>query len=492
MNSTSIQILLFAYLGCSALFSLMAFLLRRLRFTALLVLVISLLGIYVVLLVASQEAPGRNFVVELALKLSQLSRQEVTAFALGGAAALPVMLVFFAGGGSFLSSFSKRVVALASVAGVLLCGAGFIAKDLISPYLPNPGSASGSVGIGKLAADGFVIEDYSNTEIIPVRVAVSNDGRVFVSGHSGIAAQEGVVAELVDDGAGNISERLVARMLNRSYGMTVHDNEIYVSRSGQHTLWKNGKADQKSTGAITRLRDTDGDGVMDWYHDVVGELPGAKGPDYLHQNNDLAFDDDGSLYITTANHSDGHPATDPIEGAILKLSGPDYSELEVFATGLRNPFGLTFDGSGVLYATDNDAQSGRLGGNLGDKIIEVQEGGFYGHPYAHDSAEGVNRPLLRSSFALGGLAYAPEGSLSSPWDDALYVVIYGEGRIARVDITVSDDGTKSAELQLLATVPGAVDIDITNTGEMYIGVYPDKVVKITQVKDLTLTIGNEQ
>jgi len=492
MNSSNLQILLFAYLACSALFALMAILLKRMRLTAFLLISLSFVGMFVVLLVASQEAPGRNFVVDMASKLAQLSRQEVTAFALGGAAALPVMLAFFAVGGSRLSLFSRRMVAILAVSGVLVCGAGFIAKDLISPYLPNPGSSSGSVGIGQLSANGFVIEDYSDTEIIPVRVAVSNDGRVFVSGHAGIAAQDGVVAELIDDGSGDIKERVVARMLNRPYGLTVRDDDIYVSRSGQHTLWKNGKVDQKSTGAITQLRDLDNDGVMDWYHDVVGELPGAKGPDYLHQNNDLAFGEDGALYITTANHSDGYPATDPIEGAILRFSGDDYEEMEIFATGLRNPFGLTFDGDGVLYATDNDAQAGRLGGNLGDKIIEVKQGAFYGHPYAHDTEEGVTRPLLRSSFALGGLAYAPVGSFSAPWDDALYVVIYGEGRIARVDIETSADGTKTAELKLLATVPGAVDIDITKSGEMYIGVYPDKIVKISEVQKLKVSSGSSE
>ncbi len=492
MDNTSLQILLFAYLGCSSVIALMGFVLNRQRMIALAIVIISLIGLYVVIAVAAFESPGTNFIVVLSGKILELSRQHTIAFALGTAAALPVALVFFGRTGSRLSTISRKLIAVCSVTGVLLCGAGFIAKDLISPYLPNPGSSSGSVGLGKLSADGFVIENYSDTDVIPVRVATSEDGRVFVSGHFGIAAQEGVVAELLEDEEGNVSERIVARMLNRPYGLTVEGNDIFVSRSGQHTVWTNGKVDQKSTGAITKLRDIDGDGVMDWFHDVVKELPGAKGPDYLHQNNDLAFGKDGSLYITTANHSDGHPASDPIEGAVLRFSGDNFSEMEIFATGLRNPFGLVFDDNGVLYATDNDAQAGLLGGNLGDKIIVVEKGAFYGHPFAHDDAEGVSKPLLRSGFALGGLAYAPKGSLSAPWDESLYVVIYGEGRIARVDIKTRPDGDKEAELVLLATVPGAVDIDINNNGDMYVGVYPDKIVKITELNKPALASGSSQ
>jgi len=72
------------------------------------------------------------------------------------------------------------------------------------------------------------------------------------------------------------------------------------------------------------------------------------------------------------------------------------------------------------------------------------------------------------------------------------VVIYGEGRIARVDIKTTPDGSKEAELVLLATVPGAVDIDINKNGDMYVGVYPDKVVKITERDKPALASGYSQ
>ena len=42
-----------------------------------------------------------------------------------------------------------------------------------------------------------------------------------------------------------------------------------------------------------------------------------------------------------------------MEATILRMN-PDGSDLEVFATGLRNPYDLAFSPTGDLFATDNN------------------------------------------------------------------------------------------------------------------------------------------
>ena len=438
---------------------------------ALLLFLLSLLGVGLSTWIGGL-LDERGFVQATVQALLGFSRQEVTAAMLGLCCALPVSALFWS---SDVSSWKTlaRLFTIVGLVGTVSMGALISARDLISPYLPNPDSEFSSGGINALIPKDFTIENYLDTNIIPVRIAVSPSGKVYVSGHRGIAAQEGAIVELVESDDGTIRESLTARMLNRPYGLIATDDALYVSRSGQYAKWTNGIAEQISTGAVTRLQDLDGDGDMDFYHDVVPGLPGAKGPDYLHQNNGLALGADGALYITTANHTDGHPTDDPFAGAILKASGPDFKQVEVFASGLRNPFGLVFDSKNRLIATDNDSQTGALA-NLGDKLLEVNEGDFFGHPYSEDNVPGVTKPLLRSTFSLGGLTLAYSSNLPAPYKDSVFVVIFGEGRVMRMERSEQGD----ADLVPFALVPGATDIAAAPNGDFYVSVYPDKVVRL--------------
>ncbi len=65
----------------------------------------------------------------------------------------------------------------------------------------------------------------------------------------------------------------------------------------------------------------------------------------------------------------------PDEAAILRIQ-PHTGEIKVFAKGLRNPYDLSFDANGQLYATDNGLLTGP-----GDRIVAVQAGAHYGWPY---------------------------------------------------------------------------------------------------------------
>jgi glucose/arabinose dehydrogenase len=74
-------------------------------------------------------------------------------------------------------------------------------------------------------------------------------------------------------------------------------------------------------------------------------------------------------------------------GTILRV-GLDGSDLQVFAWGLRNPFGLAFGPDGRLFASDNgfDERGSRPIANAPDCLWHVRQDAWYGWP---DFAAGI-------------------------------------------------------------------------------------------------------
>lgn len=81
-------------------------------------------------------------------------------------------------------------------------------------------------------------------------------------------------------------------------------------------------------------------------------------------------------------------------GTILSMN-LDGSELEVYAWGLRNPFGVVWGPDGELYVTDNayDERGSRPIANARDNIYKIQEDAWYGFP---DFSSGI--PVTDSQF----------------------------------------------------------------------------------------------
>ena len=113
---------------------------------------------------------------------------------------------------------------------------------------------------------------------------------------------------------------------------------------------------------LWKLRDNDGDGRADrreLLHQGYGVHVGFLGHD-LHG---LRFGPDGKIYFSIGDRGfnvttlDNRKLSVPDTGSVLRCN-PDGTELEVFATGLRNPQELAFDEFGNLFTGDNNSDSG--------------------------------------------------------------------------------------------------------------------------------------
>ncbi|MBD0352550.1 MAG: PQQ-dependent sugar dehydrogenase, partial [Flavisolibacter sp.] len=83
-------------------------------------------------------------------------------------------------------------------------------------------------------------------------------------------------------------------------------------------------------------------------------------------------------------------------GTILRMN-TDGSGLEVYAWGLRNPFGVLWGPDGQLYATDNayDERGSRPVAHAKDNIWQIKQNGWYGFP-DYSSGIPVTDPQFRS------------------------------------------------------------------------------------------------
>jgi glucose/arabinose dehydrogenase len=88
-----------------------------------------------------------------------------------------------------------------------------------------------------------------------------------------------------------------------------------------------------------------------------------------------------SAFGTTTEPNQSIKGALPCHGAIFRVpvSGGD---LELYAWGLRNPFGLAFGTNGKLYVTENsyDTRGSRPGYGTGDVLWTINKGSWYGWP----------------------------------------------------------------------------------------------------------------
>jgi glucose/arabinose dehydrogenase len=214
--------------------------------------------------------------------------------------------------------------------------------------------------------------------------------------------------------------------LNAPFGVAVVGNALYVA----------------NTDAIIRYPFTPGQTRITAPAVKVVDLP--AGPINHHWTKSLTASPDGSrLFVSVGSNSNAMergPEAEKDRAAIFEVD-PQTGLFKVFASGLRNPNGLTFyPGSNTLWAVINERDE--LGPNLvPDYMTSVRPGAFYGWPYSYygqhvDARVRPQRPdlvarAIAPDYALGshvaalGLAFYTGASFPAAFRGGAFVGEHG-------------------------------------------------------------------
>ena len=146
------------------------------------------------------------------------------------------------------------------------------------------------------------------------------------------------------------------------FGMAFHDGYLYVGNTGSIVRYKYTTGDLKAQGAPEKLLD----------------LPTGG-----HSTRNIVFNRAGTkMYVAVGSQSNNNAGEDCRRAAVLEFN-PDGTGYRVYASGIRNPVGLTLQpGSDTLWVAVNERD------NLGDDLVpdyatSIKDGGFYGWPYSY-------------------------------------------------------------------------------------------------------------
>ena len=213
-------------------------------------------------------------------------------------------------------------------------------------------------------------------------------------------------------------------------GVLVRGSEIYYSNIPK--LWK--------------LVDENDDGIADEkvsMHDGFGVRVAFRGHD-LHG---VTMGVDGRVYFTIGDRGyhvttkDGRLLANPESGAVFRCE-LDGSNLEAYATGLRNPQELAFNDLGDLFSVDNNSDSGDQA-----RIVQVLEEGDSGwrmhyqylpdrgpfnrerlwEPFDQEQAAYIVPPITNLTDGPSGLVYYPGTGFGDQLDDTFLICDFRGG-----------------------------------------------------------------
>jgi quinoprotein glucose dehydrogenase len=174
-----------------------------------------------------------------------------------------------------------------------------------------------------------------------------------------------------------------------------------------------------------------------------------------HDSHGLVFGPDGKLYFSVGDRgahavaTDGSIADTPDTGSVFRCN-PDGTQLEIFATGLRNPQSLLFNEAGDLFTGDNDSDQGDE-----ERLVHVVEGGDSGwrvgyqhaplgkagpwnfeklwRPRFDDQAAYLLAPICNIEDGPSGIAYYPGTGLNENYRGSIFITHF-KGSIPRSGI----------------------------------------------------------
>jgi glucose/arabinose dehydrogenase len=241
----------------------------------------------------------------------------------------------------------------------------FLASNLPPPYA-TPADAQRSTkaedpNLGKLQLpQGFQANLFASGLTDARWLQMAPNGDVLLA-----EAEAGKITLLRDANGDGTAEMKTtfADGFRRPHGMAFANGKFYVADAlGIYSFpYKDG--DTKVSGPRTPVTE----------NGAFGKLGG-------HWTRNLAVNTKGELFVAIGSNGNINDKDDPWRAAVSKVVG---NKLVQYGTGLRNPVGITFyPGTDDLYVVVNE-RDGEGDELVPDYLTRVQQGDFYGWPYAY-------------------------------------------------------------------------------------------------------------
>jgi glucose/arabinose dehydrogenase len=239
-------------------------------------------------------------------------------------------------------------------------------------------------------------------------------------------------------------------------------------------------------GKITVLSDSDGNNRADVQNVFADSLPFE-----LHQNDNLKFGPDGWLYIGVGSTCNACDDPDPRSASILRFNVAT-GEIEVYATGLRNPFDVAFyPPTGELFATDNGRDDLGMGAPF-EELNHIIQGGDYGYPdcWNEQDMPGCENTvpavaLFESHSSANGLDFYAGENFPAEYRGNAFVSIFGSWLKSNVQTGISrviltpDGQTYQGETSWFVRFPeGVMPLPLLfgPDGALYVGDYVNDAI----------------
>ena len=193
-------------------------------------------------------------------------------------------------------------------------------------------------------------------------------GKMMAKAGAGVPSANRISLLRDGDGDGVAETRTVfLQGLDSPFGMALVEKDFYVA----------------NTGAVVRFPYTEGETSIGAAGTRLVELPG--GPRNHHWTKNLISSPDGTrLYVTVGSNSnvaENGMAEEEGRAAVWEIDRASGAH-RLFATGLRNPNGMAWDGGKALWTVVNERDE--IGSDLvPDYMTSVKQDGFYGWPYSY-------------------------------------------------------------------------------------------------------------
>jgi glucose/arabinose dehydrogenase len=264
------------------------------------------------------------------------------------------------------------------------------------------------------------------------------DGKLAVSTRRGFVY---LIANILEKDLGRVAFQRFAEGMHEGFGLKCLDHDIVVVERG----------------ALTRLRDTDGNGRADRFENLSSSW-GLTG-DYHEYAYGLERDHNGNWYLSlNTSHLSGalddRGSPVPYRGWVLRVNPQRVAE--PFCCGFRSPNGMGHNRDGDIFVTDNQGQWVPACG-----LYHLRKGCFFGHPASLRWRPGSTSeidlqhlpdrtppavwfPYDELCQSASGIACDEIGGRFGPFPGQLFVGDMTKGNILRVDLDKVNDTFQGA------------------------------------------------